>query len=86
MPSALPSSSDSVNAAATRPMVIARFHGSAPEMVCCTIARSTAVTVGSSRLCARLAAICQASRNTSRGGEPRRQFALMRAARRPLAK
>ena len=36
IPSALPSSNDSVNAAATRPSVIARFHGNAPDMVCCS--------------------------------------------------
>ena len=36
-----------------------------PTRSAAAIARSTAVTVGSSRLSARLAAICQASRNTS---------------------
>ena len=61
----MPSANDSVNAAATRLSVIAKFHGNAPDIVCCSIARSTAVTVGSNRLSARLAAICQASTNAN---------------------
>ena len=75
MPRAQPKTRDTVNAAATRASVIARFHGSAPDMVSRTIAARTAMNDGSNRLWARPAPTCQTSRNATAAASRAEEFA-----------